>query len=172
MPKLYTMVDRKDTIIGYKTKSETSNKDIYRVSGILIYNSHKEFLLAKRAPTKKHNSGKWGMSAAGGVEKGESYLQNIIKEVREELGLSINKGAIKKGQKIFVNDQYPFYYQQFFYKIDPQIKEIIFNTNEVEEIKWYTLDKLIEEIQKFPDTFLIETQAICEDFIKNFPNYG
>ena len=36
---------------------------------------------------KKYDPGKWGPSAAGTVEEGETYQSNIIKELQEEIGL-------------------------------------------------------------------------------------
>lgn len=84
--KRFLVVDDNDNIIGYKSKAAIDKDDLrYRVSALWITNSKREILLARRSYTKRHDPGKWGPAAAGTVEKGESYKDNIKKEAKEEL---------------------------------------------------------------------------------------
>jgi isopentenyldiphosphate isomerase len=82
-----TLVNDQDEIIGQKARSTITKDDIYRVSAAWIMNTKGEILLSQRQLTKKHDPGKWGTAVAGTVESGETYLENIIKEAEEELGL-------------------------------------------------------------------------------------
>ena len=51
------IVDENDNIIGYKERGTIEQSDIDRVSALWITNSKGEFLLARRAYTKKNNPG-------------------------------------------------------------------------------------------------------------------
>ena len=87
-PEEEIVVVDKDKIIGYRPRSFVDLKNLrYRVSALWIKNSRGESLLSKRAYTKLHNPGKWGPAAAGTVPKGESYLDTMVREAKEELGL-------------------------------------------------------------------------------------
>ncbi|MDO8661039.1 MAG: NUDIX domain-containing protein, partial [Candidatus Woesearchaeota archaeon] len=85
-PKI-VIVNDNDEIIGYKDRDSIENNELYRVSALQITNSNGEILLARRHRNKKHDPLKWGPAVAGTVEEGETYLENIIKEAEEELGL-------------------------------------------------------------------------------------
>src|SRR5579872_5614362 len=99
---LCPIVDENDVVIDYKHRLDITNKDIYRVSALSIINSHHETLMTQRVLTKKHNPGQWQAAVAGTVEKGESYLENIIKETQEEIGLNISKLDFKPLKKFLV----------------------------------------------------------------------
>jgi isopentenyl-diphosphate Delta-isomerase len=134
-------VDEKDEIMGYKTLEEIDKEDLtYRVSALWLTNSKGEILLAKRALTKSHHPGMWGPAAAGTVEKGETYEENIIKEAEEELGLkNINpkKGPITKSKS-----KYKHFTHWFFYEIDKEVKEFKIQKEEVAEVKWFSLEEI------------------------------
>ncbi|MAG78684.1 hypothetical protein CL616_04955 [archaeon] len=134
-------VDENDEIIGYKTLEEIDKGALtYRVAGLWIKNSKDEILLAKRAFTKSHHPGKWGPAAAGTVEKGESYKENIIKEAEEELGLKDINPRI--GPKTKSKSKYKHFTQWFFYEVDKEIKEFKIQEEEVAEIKWFSLEEI------------------------------
>jgi len=88
MTQKIIIVDANDQVIGYKERTEVTYDDTYRVAGLWVLNEAGDALLARRALTKKHDPGKWGPSAAGTVEEGETYESNMAKEAEEELGLT------------------------------------------------------------------------------------
>ena len=89
MTLMYQIVNENDEIIDYKPRNEIDyKKDYYRIGCLWLTNSKGEVLLAQRLLTKDKDPGMWGPSAAGTLEKGESYESNIYKEAEEELGLS------------------------------------------------------------------------------------
>lgn len=156
------VVDENDNIIGYKDRELITQSDIYRVSALWITNGKGDILLAQRAFTKSHNPGKWGPAVAGTVEEGESYLENIIKEAKEEIGLeNINP---KIGPKIRKTGEYNYFGQWFLLKIDKSIDEFVIDKNEVEQLKWLSKDKLLNEVENFPDKFLKNIRQNIEMF--------
>jgi len=82
------IVDKNDRVIGAKESQDIDFlNEIYRVSALWLWNSSGEVLVAQRKKSKGNDAGKWGPSVAGTVEEGESYEQNIVKEVEEEIGV-------------------------------------------------------------------------------------
>jgi len=140
------IVNDEDEGVGVKDRETLDySKDIYRVSALWIANNHGQSLLAKRAYTKKHNPGKWGPAVAGTVEEGETYESNITKEADEELGIKNVK--LKKAIKELVRGRYKHFTQWFFLKIDKNVEDFTFNKDEVVEIKWFSMEEVIELIE-------------------------
>ncbi len=89
--ELFIVVDKKDKIIGYKTRKDCHhNKNlIHRAIHILIVNDKGEILLQKRSPTKDLQPGMYTLSVGGHVTKGDSYTSTAKRELFEELGINI-----------------------------------------------------------------------------------
>lgn len=147
---LIPIVDSNDKIIRYKDRKKITVNDIYRVSALWLTNERGEFLLAKRASTKKHDPGKWGPAVAGTVEKGETYNINIRKETFEELGIKITP---KKTLKIERVSKWHYFVQWYAAKIDSKTK-LKPNITEVAEIKWFSKKEFYLWYKKNPEIFL------------------
>lgn len=149
------IVDENDNEIGVKERSEITHEDIYRVSGLWLANSKGEILLAQRSFKKHpaHSPGKWGPAVAGTVEEGETYEENIIKEIEEELGLRGLK--LKKAHKKFRDNGIRRYFVQIFTsRIDKEAEEFIIQKDEVEQVKWFSPEELKERFRKNPEGFI------------------
>jgi 8-oxo-dGTP pyrophosphatase MutT (NUDIX family) len=59
--------------------------ELRNVAVILLYNKDKEILLQHRAETAQRNPGFWAFFG-GGIEKGETPLETVVRETFEELG--------------------------------------------------------------------------------------
>ncbi len=151
MKSLFTIVNQRDQIIGYKGLDEIKPKDIYRVSALWITNSKNQILLAQRALTKKNEPGKWSPAVAGTVERGETYKQNIVKEAEEEIGLKSIKPS--KGPKKRIFGKHNFFCQMYTLKIDRQINEFKIQNEEVAQVKWFSKKELKQKINSNPEQF-------------------
>ena len=100
---------------------------------IFIQNSNNEFLIQKRSLDK---GGKWA-TTGGHPKAGESSLQGIITEVKEELGIEINNPILFK-QASGKNTICDLYY----IKEDIDITNITFQKEEVENVKWASIDEI------------------------------
>jgi isopentenyl-diphosphate Delta-isomerase len=153
MKKNIIVVDDNDLIINYKPREIVDKENLrYRVSALWIENSKGEILLAKRAYTKTHNPGKWGPAVSGTVEKGESYENNIIKECEEELGLKDIKLKVEK--KFKREGKYNYFGQWFSTIIDKALEDFKIQTEEVEEIKWFSKKELEKQIKNNSEDFI------------------
>jgi len=163
MPAKIIIVDEKDNQIGVKEAGTLDNDtDIYRVSALWITNSKGQFLLAKRALTKKQNPGKWGPAAAGTVEEGETYDSNIIKEAEEEIDLK-NIKPEKWIKNDTLNLKYKHFTQWYKLKLDKDIEEFKIESSEVAEIKWFTKEEILKIIENDSD----EVIGSVKEMIKN-----
>lgn len=158
------VVNEEDEIIGYKERSFRNNDEITRVTGLWLKDQYNNMLLAQRAFTKKDSPGLWGPAVAGTVEEGETYESNIIKEAEEEIGLKNLKPTL--GVKSLRNTSHKYFAQRFTAVVDhdyPFVKQ----DDEVEAIKWFSKDELLNLIKEKPEIFLPSFETYLED-ITNF----
>jgi isopentenyl-diphosphate Delta-isomerase len=162
-----TIVDENDNEIGTKERTEITSTDIYRVSAAWIVNSKGEVLLAQRSYNKKNAPGQWGPAVAGTVEDGETYQENIIKEMEEELGVKNVKVTI--GPKILVQGKHTLYthYTQWFTAcLNKTIAELSLDKNEVEKVAWLKKDELLKDYKNNPDKYIPSTSQWINLFCK------
>ena len=127
-------------IRGDKSVQLSKNEHI-AISVIFIENEKNEFLIQK---TSKEKGGEYS-STGGHVDSGETPLEAILREVKEELGITLKKEEIKEyGYLLF---DMPLRYL-FYCKKNISIKEITIQEEEVESIEYMTvsqIEKLIKE---------------------------
>lgn len=101
--EVFIVVDREDNVLGYKTRGECHRDKtlIHRTVGALIFNDKGELLLQKRSMTKDMEPGKWSISSAGHVLKGQTTEEAVHRELQEELGIDTPLTFINK----FLNEE-------------------------------------------------------------------
>jgi len=78
-------------------KSEAHLKGLYHQTvHVWFYTDDKKILLQKRASVKKVFPNLWDVSAAGHIGAGEKIEVAAIREVKEEIGLTINEADLHK----------------------------------------------------------------------------
>lgn len=106
-----------------------------RVVVIYIENSKHEFLFQMTSKEKKNVYAVTG----GHVKSGQTPLQAIQEEVKEELGIILDKKKIKH---IFRNHKNQVILDAYYIKMDLDIKDLKLQKEEVEYVKWFTKDEL------------------------------
>lgn len=110
---------------------------------VLIENEKGEYLIQKRASTKKQGPNKWGLTA-GHVDAGESYEEAMIREIKEELGINVAIGELKplgifkqfyESEKTTNNNFTKYYY----YKTNKKIQDYTICLEELSQLKYITL---------------------------------
>ena len=90
--EIFDVVDDKDEVTGQQTRSEVHRLGLqHRAVHVLIFNSRRQIFLQKRSLTKDRQPGLWDSSASGHLDTGEDYDHCAIREVREELGLNLQR---------------------------------------------------------------------------------
>ena len=144
MPKdnqneLFYFVDDNDQVIGSVKRSEAhqSNSIKHRSIFILLFNEQNELLLQKRSQGKDTFPGFWTISVSGHVIYGQSYDEAAMREMQEEVGLTLE---LQQMQKIYLKEEREF---AFIYK-STCLKETVlnFDEDEIDEVKWINLKNL------------------------------
>ena len=109
---------------------------------IFLINNQKEILLQRRAKTKEIEPNKWAWHG-GHVKALESNVNAIIREVKEELGLTLTKKSVKvliqlKSDKM-PNRHFTYAYYAF---CNCDTNELNIQKEELSEIKWFSFDDL------------------------------
>lgn len=96
--EFFIVVDKNDNVLGYRTRYDCHHDKnlIHRTVGILIYNKNGQILLQKRSATKDMEPGVWGISSAGHVTKGQTDVEAVHRELKEELGIEMPLKFVKK----------------------------------------------------------------------------
>ncbi|MCL2444726.1 NUDIX domain-containing protein [Candidatus Saccharibacteria bacterium] len=145
------IVDEKDEVIGAKKREEVDeNREIiYRVAALWLVNSRGELLVARRAYSKSHHPGRLACSAAGTVEEGESYLENIVKEAEEELGVS--GVEFEELFKDFRDGNYRHFTQWYVGRCEWSVEEFKVDEREVAEIFWMKYKDVVKDFEENAD---------------------
>lgn len=158
---LCQIVDENDQIIGYKLRSEIDfKKDYYRISCLWLTNSKGEVLLAQRKLTKDKDPGKWGPSAAGTLEKGETYKSNVVKEAKEELGL--DGVAFKQRATLKLEEPRKAFLALFTGVSDWPASRFTPQPEEVEQVAWVNLATLKKDTEENPDKYVPSIKVLLE----------
>ena len=121
---------------------------------VVIRNSKGEFLMQKRVKSK---GGDWGVTG-GHPKSGETPLDGIISEIKEELGLDFSKeNLIEYNSGCDGKDCYKMY----FITKDIKLENIKIQKKELSEVKWFSMEELQHMVDK---NELNENQISC--FIK------
>ena len=84
------IIDESGNIIGKATRSEChSNRALaHRTVHVLVFNSKGHLFLQKRSMDKDIQPGKWDTSVGGHLDLDETFDDAVLREMREELGMS------------------------------------------------------------------------------------
>ena len=124
---------------------------------VFIQNNKNEFLLQKRV---KKKDGKWA-TTGGHPVSGETSKQGIITEIKEELGINVVEEKVELFKTIKTEDDFVDIY---YLKEDIDINEIKIQKEEVEDVKWTTIEEIQKMIQQ--EIFSESHKAFFEDCLK------
>ena len=127
-----------DKKIARIDKDTLPNDEYFMVVLLFVENERGEFLLQKTSKIKNSVIATTG----GHVTYGDTPLETVIKECKEELGIDLLESDIKY---IYTENDGYCLIGVYYTKKDIDISKIILQEEEVESINWYTK----EEIENF-----------------------
>ena len=135
-------------VVNRNNKKSLSNGEYTISVHCFIINSQKQILLTRRNMSK-NRGGKWE-DTHGGLKSGETSINGIIRELKEEIGINVKQGELKlyttlKRENVF-RDIY------ILFK-DIPISSYSFNDNEVMDCKYVNIEEFKEMIEKGECTF-------------------
>lgn len=145
MPELWDIYD-----INKKKTRKTAIRGEYQfkegeyhivVTGIIL-NSKNEILISKRAEHKKFGL-MWECNS-GPTLAGETSLEGVIRELKEELGVEFSKKEAIFLKEIRRDKNPPDFKDLWLFRKDIDKKEITFPDGEAIDSKWVTIDEFMK----------------------------
>lgn len=88
--EIFDIVNECDEVIDRQPRSEVHARGLlHRAVHVLVFNSRGQIFLQKRSMKKDRQRGVWDSSSSGHVDSGEDYDACAVRELREEIGLSV-----------------------------------------------------------------------------------
>ncbi|MDE2025956.1 MAG: NUDIX domain-containing protein [Patescibacteria group bacterium] len=167
--ELVFAVDQDDNPIVPVLRSKAHAEGVWhRISQIWVINKNKQILCQRRSLSKDNNPGKWETFFGGHVAPGESYEEGAVKEVREDLGLSLTLLDLHFFTK--VKSEVSKHMQSGFYIIwNGAIADLQIEKEEIEEVVWkdfLEVEKILL-MQKSPEWVHVKYEKEMIEYLRN-----
>jgi isopentenyl-diphosphate delta-isomerase len=149
------VVDERDNILGYKTKTECHQGDgiLHRAFSVFIFNHQQELLLQQRAVQKLLWPDFWSNSCCSHPRQGERSDSAARRRLKEELGLEADLTFL-----------YTFQYHARFGSIGSERElcavyigksdePVCYNRNEISTCKYVHINAMTSALQENPDIY-------------------
>lgn len=173
MEELFDVLNEKGQYTGRVETRQKCHKEglWHKAVTLFILNSKGQVLLQKRSANKKMWPNMWDITAGGHVLTGEFGFEAIMRECKEELGITLNKNEITFiGTAISINEQNDIINKHFneFYIANKEIDEtkLHLQQEEVVDVKWIEKDEIIEKIKNHDDS--ITDKEGCWEYLMKY----
>ena len=157
-----------------KPTGEVVSRDIAHKEGIRHRTSHVwivrksskgyDILLQKRCLNKDSFPGMYDTSSAGHIKAGDEPVDSAIRELEEELGIKADASRL-----LYIGMFHGEYAKEFHgglfrdnemanvfvYRDAVNIDELTLQSDEVEEVRWFDIEEVWDEIQHCRDRFCV-----------------
>jgi predicted protein tyrosine phosphatase/isopentenyldiphosphate isomerase len=149
--EIFDVVNERDEVIDRQPRSEVHRRGLlHRAVHILVFNSRGQVFLQKRSITKDKSPGLWDSSASGHVDSGEPYDATAVRELREEIGLSIGEPP----KRLFKIEVCPETDQEFVWVYRCEAEgPFELNADEIESGDWFAPEEITRWISERPQEF-------------------
>ena len=116
----------------------------HKVVHIWIQNSKGELLMQKRSDTVDNCPGEWA-TTGGSVQAGEEPITTVVRELAEELGLTVSAEELRYCLMVRRKDAFCYVYML---KKDVPAESLTLQESEVAAVEWMTLeqvDRMVKE---------------------------
>jgi isopentenyl-diphosphate delta-isomerase len=169
MEEFVVLVNPADEVLGLMEKQQAHiNGLLHRAFSVFLFNDKGEMLLQKRASGKYHSPGQWTNAVCSHPRNNENYCDGAKRRVKEELGIETD-----------LSEKFNFIYKAdvgnglWEHELDHVFvgtynSEFNLNKNEVEEIRYISLEDLDKEISENPEKFTEWFKIILEEYKHHF----
>ena len=112
---------------------------------VWIHNKEGKFLISQRSANRPHDPLKWEC-VGGSVVAGEDSLTGALREVREEVGITLDED---EGQIIYTNTRgivdgkrYNDHLDVWLFEYDGEVDLSLATTDEVAQVKWLSMQEI------------------------------
>ena len=168
------IVTEDGTPTGKKVDRNRAHSDgiLHRTAHVWVVrniNGRYEIMLQKRSMNKDSFPGKYDTSSAGHMPAGSEYVESAIRELDEELGIEATSNQLHYAGMFRIQYEKEFHGRLFkdnevtkvFVYMEPvNIEELSLQESEVEEVRWFDLDEVAEEIKTSRDRFCVPSEGL------------
>jgi len=149
--EIFDVVNERDEVIDRKPRSEVHRLGLrHRAVHVLVFNARGETFLQKRSMTKDREPGKWDSSTSGHLDSGEDYDACAVRELREEIGLTVAKAL----EQLFKIAACPETDQEFVWVYRCRAEgPFRLQPDEIECGGWFAPDKISSWMAQKPEDF-------------------
>lgn len=169
MKEFVVLVNPADEVLGLMEKQQAHvNGLLHRAFSVFLFNSKGEMLLQKRASEKYHSPNQWTNAVCSHPRIDETYLDGAKRRVKEELG--INAELSEKFNFIYKADVGSglWEHELDYVFIGNYESDFNLNKNEVEEVRYISMEDLDKEIVEYPENFTEWFKIILQEYKHNF----
>jgi isopentenyldiphosphate isomerase len=165
--EIFDVVNEWDEVIGCETRANVHRLGLrHRAVHVLVFNRRGQLFLQKRSMEKDCFPGAWDSSAAGHLDRGETYDACAVRELREELGVE----AVTAPVRLFKIDACPETGHEFTWVYRCEIEgPFKLQPDEIEEGGWFDSSEISAWIADRPGDFASALLVIWEK-IRNGPH--
>lgn len=149
-------------------RGEALSPDEYHlVVAACIFDRRGRLLIQQRQSFKEGFPNLWDITTAGSALKGETSQQAIERELREEIGLSLDFQGLRPN--LTVNFSRGF---EDFYLLEREVdtSSLTLQTEEVQAVKWATLDEILTMLDA--GTFIPYYRSLIQLFFDSRERFG
>lgn len=145
----------------------------HKAVALFIMNSKNQVLLQKRSANKRMWPNLWDITAGGHVLAGEFGFQSIIREIKEEIGIDVDKKDILfigASTSINVNKEKDILNKHFneYYIVnkDVNVSDLKLQSEEVSDAKWFDKEDILKRIDNNYED--ITDKEGCWEYLKKY----
>lgn len=126
-------------------RSEVHRQGLWHRSSHLWVVDGDRVLLQQRHPGKETDPGRWDIAVAGHLSAGQTPLEAIVREAREELGLVLDPGTLTflgVAPKQYVGPDFADreWQYQFVTRWSGPLESLVLQADEVVAVRWMRVD--------------------------------
>ena len=149
--EIFDVVNQRDEVVDHRPRADVHRLGLlHRAVHVLVYNQRGELFLQKRSMLKDCFPGTWDSSASGHLDQGEAYDACAVRELREEIGLTVQQPP----RRLFKIDARPKTGNEFVwvYRCESE-GPFVLQPEEVDRGEWFTPTQINAWIAERPHEF-------------------
>lgn len=153
--EIFDVVDERDRVVGRERRCVVHEKHLrHRAVHLLVLNPSRDaILLQKRSMAKDSCPGLLSSACAGHVDAGEDYESAVLRELQEELGLTLDPEEIFKIGRQEPSETNGFEFVNIYLCYIPQGRHFAYNREEIDALCWMEVADFFEALDKSPEKF-------------------